>query len=175
MTEPMTFYETISLCISVAGFAAVIITLFLLMRQTKAIITQTTYLAESLKTATYQSVASQIFEVDKILIEHPELRAYFYSDKYIEKNSPHYERVIAVSDLLLDYFDTVLLQMRHFPQVWPRQWWETYIKDTFTHSPILREHLISIKGWYTEELVHLMDLGQKEQRSGKDNTSSDPD
>jgi hypothetical protein len=165
MTQAMTYYETLSLCISGAGFAAVIITLVLLMKQTNAMIKQALFLSESTEIAAYQSIVSQIMEVDKLFIKHSELRAYFYSGKYIDKTNSDYEKVIAISEYFLDYFEVEILQARYFPKLWPQWWeaWKTFMKNIFANSPIMCEYLTSKKGWYIKELIDVMELAQKEQ------------
>jgi len=165
--QPMTIYELLSLIISVAGFATVIISLVLLIRQTRDMTMQTKFVAESLRTSAYEAVASQMFTVDEIFINHPELRPYFYSGKDISEDDPAYNRVIAVAEFILDFFGSVLLQMQHFPQVWPRKWWEEYFIDSFANSPVLCRYLENVKEWYVDDLINLMREGERRRQESK--------
>lgn len=162
--QPMTLYELLSLIISIAGFAILIITLVFLTRQTREMATQTRHVGDSLKGNAYGSVASQMFAVDRVFINEPELRPYFYSGRDISNDDPLYDKVVAVAELLLDFFDSVLLQQKHFPQIWPRQWWEAYMMYSFANSPLLCGYLESVKDWYTEDLVHLMRKGEAQRQ-----------
>ncbi len=79
----MTFYELLSLVVSIAGFVAVIITLVLLMRQTREMAAQSKYVAETLRDSIYESIENRELSFDEIFINHPEMRPYFYSGKEI--------------------------------------------------------------------------------------------
>ena len=72
---------------------------------------------------------------------------------------------MAAAEHVLDYFESALLQLKHFPQVWPRHIWETYITDSFANSPVLCEYLRSAEGWYAQDLVTLMETGEAKRRS----------
>ena len=165
--QPMTTYELLSLIISVAGFVTVIISIIMLIRQTREMTLQTNLVAESLRTATYEAVASQMFAIDEIFIRYPELRPYFYSGKDISENDPDYDKVVAIAEFILDFFGSVLLQMQHFPQVWPRKWWEEYFIDSFANSPVLCRYLESVKEWYIDDLIKLMGEGERRRQQSK--------
>ena len=164
--QPITLYELLSLGISIAGFATVIITLVLLIRQTREMTTQTKYVAETLKSSAYEIGSNEMFTVAEIFINYPELRPYFYSGRDIGEDDPSYSRVAAVAEFLLNFFGSVLLQMEHFPGVWPRKSWETYIIDSFANSPVLCRYLESVDDWYIDELVALMRAGQEQRPQG---------
>jgi hypothetical protein len=117
-----------------------------------------------LKANIYGSTAIQMFTVDQVFINEPELRPYFYSNKDIINNDPLYDKVVAVAELLLDFFDSILLQQQHFPQIWPPHEWEAYIRDSFANSPVLCRYLKSVKHWYTDRLVKLMEEGEARRR-----------
>jgi len=155
----LSLYEMLSLVISIAGFVAVIVTLVILTRQTREMSTQTKYVAESLKSSAYGNVTAQVLKVDELFIEHPELRPYFYSSTHINENDSAYNKAISTAELILDVFDSVLLQTNQFPQVWPHNWWEEYVMDSFANSPILCEYLNVRKDWYSGDLKVLMQRG----------------
>ncbi|MCX5991282.1 MAG: hypothetical protein NTZ04_02980 [Chloroflexi bacterium] len=159
----MTSYEVLSLIISLGGFTTVIVTLVFLTRQTREATTQTKYLAESLKSSAYASVADQMLRVDEVFIRYPELRPYFYLGKFISENDAQYNRAVAMAELILDLHYSVLVQSDHFPQAWPHQWWKVYVVDSFASSPILCEHLNALKNWYTDEMIALMREGEAQR------------
>lgn len=160
--QPMTLYELLSLIISIAGFTTVIISIVFLVRQTREMAMQTKYVVESIKSSIYGSTAPQLLGADELFINCPELRPYFYSGKGITENDVLYNKAIAVAEYLLDFFESALLQIKHFPtvQVWPRKQWEAYIIDSFANSPVLCKYLNSTKDWYIDELVTLMETGK---------------
>jgi len=167
-SEPITLYELLTLIVSIGGFATVIVTIILLIKQTKEIATQTKYVAESLRSSAYGVIAAQVFDTDKIFIDCPELRPIFYSSKDVEENDPLYNKAMAVAEFILDYFESALLQNKYFPQVWPIPVWEEYIIDSFAQSPVLCRYLSSKKGWYVDKLVDLMEQGEARRQKATD-------
>ena len=156
----MTLYEKISLLVSVLGFLAVFVTFIVLTRQTKEMAKQSQYVAEALRVSIYQGSDDRSIAVDQIFVSHPELRPYFYLGQDIDENNPDYPRVIAVADLILDFFDSVLLQPQYFPATFVCKSWEPVIIDIFANSPILCRHLQSIKDWHSGELEKIMKTGE---------------
>jgi hypothetical protein len=165
--QTMTLYEMLSLVISIAGFIAVVITLILLMRQTREMTAQTKYVAESLQSNAYESLLNQVFSVNQVFIDSPELRQYFRSGKVISENDASYDKVIAIADLLLDFIDSLMQHAHRFPEMWPHQWWKEYAIDSFAKSQILCSHLESIKDLYSDDLIVLMRSGEARRQQSK--------
>lgn len=82
-----------------------------------------------------------------------------------------YPRAVAMAELLLDYFSATLLQMRHFPQVWPRVWWESYLINSFKNSPLLCRYARSVGDWYSPDLNVLIKQGERKRESGEPATT----
>jgi len=156
----MSLYELLSLIIAAAGFIVVAITLIILIKQVGQMTIQTKYVAKSLKVSAYESVANQMVMVDEVFIRQPEFRPYFYSGKCINKDDADYDKVVAIAELILDVSDSVLIQSKQFPQVWPQRWWGEYIIDSFSNSPLLCEYLSTLQNWYTKDLIALMRKGE---------------
>jgi hypothetical protein len=165
--QPMTLHELLSLIVSIAGFVVVIITLALLIRQTREMTTQSEYVAKSVKYSLYATASSHMLAVDEMFINHPALRPYFYSGKDISEDDPVYDKAIAVADFILDFFDYVLIQGQYFPQVFRRQSWEPYMTDTFANSPVLCRQLDHVKDrdWHSDDLVAIMRAGKAQQQT----------
>lgn len=156
-SQPMTLYEILSLIISGLGFITVIITLDLLRRQTREMTAQSNYVADSLKQSVYATPSSKAFVVDKVFISEPGLRPYFYSGKDISEDDPYYDKVIAVADLILDFFDYIVLHPKDVTKTFDPKSWERYMKDTFDNSPVLRRRLNEAKGkWHSKKLAAIM-------------------
>lgn len=155
--QPLTDYEFFSLIVSIAGFVAIIVTIILTR-------SQTTSMAQSLKENIHEISSNQMFDMDKVFIDHPEMRPYFYARKDISENDPSYQRALAISEYLLDYFGSILVQRKRFPNVWPSNWWYPYFTYVFANSPLLCRQLKETKEWYTEELSHIMNQGEKLQQ-----------
>jgi hypothetical protein len=150
----LTLYEILSLCVSSVGFIAVTISVFSLMRQTRLG-------NSSLMSSSYQSTATQILKIDELFVNNPSIRTYFYNRKDISIHDDEYQHIIAICEYLLDIFDSYLIQLRHFPGVWPSGWWEEYMIDLFKESIVLCDYIKLRKKWYTNNLYKMMEEGEK--------------
>jgi hypothetical protein len=155
--EPLTLYELLSLVISIAGFITVIISLVLLTRQTREMTLQSKYVASSLEKTVYETASGRGFALDKIFIDNPELRPYFYSGKDIGEDDPCFDKVVAVADFILDFMDYIVLQPQHFAQIFSPKSWEPWMKDMFANSPVLCGRLQEVEGrWHSKALADIM-------------------
>jgi hypothetical protein len=140
----LTFYEILSLSISFLG----VLSLALIFKQTY----QT---SASMQASAYQSIAANTLELDKILIEKPELRPYFYSGVDINENDKNYELVMAIAEFQLDFFDATLTQFEVMPSdtQLDKEAWNKYFSDSFAKSPGLCKRINSNRDWYRDNLV----------------------
>jgi len=157
--KTLSLYELISLVFSFLTLVFLVVGLFSLVvinRQTREIATQTKYSAASLKSTAYKAITDQVLEADRLFIEHPKLRSYFYSRKEIGKDNPDYDTVEALAEFQLDYFDSVQHQLNVRKEVFGDinlKPWQRYFDDSFTNSPILCKRLNETATWYEEGAV----------------------
>lgn len=129
-------------------------------------------LRKGLRSSVYASSITHTLMVDQTFVNSPELRPYFYDGQDITVADPNYLRAVAVAELLLDHFQSVLAYMEDFPKEWwPREGWAEYIKDSFANSPLLCTYLESVKHWYSDELTAVWEEGQKRRAEVLDNSS----
>jgi hypothetical protein len=64
-----------------------------------------------------------------------------------------------MAELLLDYFDYILLQMKWFPTLYPPGVWADYTRDCFSTSPVLCQYFDERSHWYCAELKLMMQKG----------------
>ena len=118
--------------------------------------TQTRFVAESLKDSAYENIRTLMMTINQIFINQPELRPYFYLGKEITNDDELLQqKLAAISEAILDLFESILLHREHFPQIWPADEWDAYIKSVFANSPVLCGYLESNKDWYIPDLMHL--------------------
>jgi len=156
-TNSLTLYELLSLLASVAGFLVVILTLVLLIRQTRL---QT----ESLTAATNATVANLQFQADMISVERPHLRKYLLGNESINPDQPEFNQVSAAAQCLLDFFEVYVVQKDKFSLLYSPETWLAYIRTHFANSPALCAFLRKHKDWYSGELLKIME----ESGSGDD-------
>ena len=163
----MTLYEGLSLIVSAAGFLGLVVSIRYLIAQTRQVALQSQSSARALESNTFDASANATFMIDSIFIQYPELRKYFYETEERMPPQPEQDRLFAVVELMLDYFDYVLLQQRRSPALHPHNFWsEEYLIDSFSASPILCEYLARRKDWFSTELFTIMGRGA-DRRSGR--------
>src|SRR5689334_10271066 len=123
----MTVYESLSLLIAVAGSIGVIVSLWLLRRQTDVFRSQ---LMESVS----QSLTNYSLEVSRLFLQNPDLRPYFFDNKVMEESHPDYLRAEAVAEVILDILWIMGAQAKRvrgpkFRDDAAREQWATYVED----------------------------------------------
>jgi hypothetical protein len=96
--------------------------------------------------------------LDRVFLDHPELRPYFYEGKDLDKSDPLYAQVEAVAEMHLDVFDYNLNYRLHFPNEYHfPEGHESFIHEMLAHSPVMRRRLEKKGAWYSPELRALLD------------------
>ena len=148
--------DIIQVAVAILGFVGIIISLLYLAKQTKEATRQSKSLEESIRVQVYQGISSDMLEIDRVFIEHPELRPYFYESIELSQDSPLYKMALSIAEMKLDFYDTVLHQMPHFLQPLASNW-KDGIRYAFALSPVMKTVLDTHKTWYTAELAELAD------------------
>jgi hypothetical protein len=166
--EAIKVHEFISMCISFLYFVTVVVTLIVLIYQNKIISMQTSYALQSVEGSIYSNITSQSLAEDKIFIDNPELRPYFYEGKMLEPNDPLKYKIWATAEYVLDFFDSLESQLKKYPNLWihEKREWEANIVDQFAWSPELCRYLDATRDWYSQELYALRVEGEKKRQQG---------
>lgn len=132
------------------------------------------------KLNTFGQVYSQMVDIDKFFVEHPEARLYVYANLRpddVHPNASPEQRMIdysiesAVAELMLDFFSQVTLVLPNLGD--PAQGWITYIKDVYKCSPIVRERYDEKLAWYKEEAAAvIINQAKEELKQGKTSCDS---
>jgi hypothetical protein len=118
------------------------------------LIWQTKVQTEALQLEATSAIYSGILDLDKIFLEKPELRPYFYEGVVIEPTAVNYDKVLSIAEYKLDLFD---LFWQHSDHLRERQdWvaWKNWISESFAKSPIMCTHLNTIQDMYGEGIVN---------------------
>lgn len=147
----MSRYEKVSLAISLTIILALIAS-WMQLRE----------VARQNRMIVYSQREASTLMLDRLFIEYPETRDYFYSGVEIDANHPSYRRVLAIAEIHLDVFDYKLKHAEHFAEYEPfREVEEKFMRDMFRTSPILRKYCEQRKEWYSPKLQA---LAQQEPR-----------
>lgn len=119
-------------------------------------VVQAQSMTRSTRASVYQTVAEQMMSIDRLFVEHPELRPYFYGSKPSPSEELDRERVAATCELFLDFMDNVVGQTRHIPEYLTGPWQE-YFQSIASTSPSLREFWRTNRDWYDDNMRRLLD------------------
>ena len=131
----------LQLFVSALGFIVVVWTLRVLVR--------------SIDAQSSAGVATRQLEFDKVVLDNPYLYKYFYQGQDIPSDDPEYDRVMAATQLLANYFDGYFQQQGKYRQMWPDRSWKSYIRDHTTRSPVLRRYVLANSRWFSPEFVQM--------------------
>ena len=151
----LTLYEKLSLMIS---FVSALSLIFIFL-QTRFLYTQNAKTTVNMQASMYSTIATQTLEMDRIFIERPDLRPYFYGGVDIKEDDKNYNLVLSIAEYQLDYFDSTRTELGYIPPDHDtqedRETWHHYLADSFAKSPILCERIKSNSNWYMEDLVKI--------------------
>ena len=95
-------------------------------------------------------------DLDRLFIDHPEFRRYFYEGATAPKNPLEQARLEGVCEYILDVYDFMLAGMDRYPSLWPdREYYETWMGDIFRNSPTLCAYLDKRDTWYNDRVKRI--------------------
>lgn len=145
--KALTPYEWCSLVVSIVGFAAVVVTLYLLHIENKLS-------DRALKEGALVPLKLQQLEIDKIFIEQPHLRKYFYENVPLgDPNSPESAQALAMAEYILDHFAAILPHTTVKGEPLTSTIWRNYIRDSCANSRVLSDTLRTRRQWYPTDLL----------------------
>lgn len=160
-------WQTISAVVSDAVLAA---TLFVFLVQARAMRQQTLHLARqtehlvrdedrsarATRAGVYQSLVQLMIDIDRIYIDRPELRCYFYDGADEPEDLLARSRVSALAETYADLMDNFLTQAQHLPEHLSGPY-SAYFEDLARSSPAIRRFWRENREWYPEEMRQLLD------------------
>ncbi len=117
---------------------------------------QARYMARSTRSSVYQTVADQMMSIDRLFVERPELRPYFYGNEPPPPDGLERERVTAATELFVDFMDNVATQAPHMPEYLSGPW-VMYFRTIAATSPSIRAFWRAHRDWYDEGLQRILD------------------
>ncbi|HEU0316965.1 MAG TPA: hypothetical protein VFR49_06525 [Solirubrobacteraceae bacterium] len=114
----------------------------------------------SLKVTTYHDATALTLQVDRMFVDHPRLRPYFYDGAPVPTGSRQPDernRVLAAAEFLLDVLECVWDHEDEY-DAQDRRAWAEWIHDTFASAPACRELYLDKRDWYPS-LTKLADEG----------------
>jgi len=165
------FIKKLGLGISILGFLLIIIGVFATRRQLaintqqlQLSTSQSAQVAKSIRANVENGAVTHVLALDKVFMDRPYLMPYFYESKSIDRKDPKYAEVQATAGAVLDLFDMLASQSKHYPEFWDTpEAWDAWMVDVFSTSPILREYLDTHKTWYGNNVKALREQARSKQ------------
>jgi hypothetical protein len=112
-------------------------------------------MTRSTRSSVYQTVADQMMSIDRLFVERPELRPYFYGSKPPPEDGVERERVAAATELFIDFMDNVATQAPHMPEYLSGPW-KKYFHEIASKSPSIRAFWRDNHGWYDDSMQRIL-------------------
>jgi hypothetical protein len=134
--------EFLALIVAAVAAAFVIWQLLVATSQLEATIGQLRAATDALESQAESYIVTGLAELDKLNLEHPELRRYFNQNadfSTADAGSLERAKILALADAQLDFFDSYYTQQDNIN--WSRhtkEGWENYFEHSFKCSPALR-------------------------------------
>jgi len=139
-------YEKLSLWINAIGSILIAASVLAAFSALRLSIQQTSLTA-------HQNAMEPIIAIDKVFVDTPEIREYFYDGKDIKEDEPNYKRAEAVAEMHLDVFDFKLRAKEKFGDLSPfPETLDIWVRDMMVSSPIICKRLEKKKQWYSPRL-----------------------
>jgi hypothetical protein len=112
--------------------------------------------AKAVEVQAWGSINQQMAEINKAVMEHPELYPYFNEGKKCRRSDKIYPKVASMADMYLDFIDQFdddyvrgLAGMKDGGKYWLA--WEKYFQDQFKLAPALCARYEEVRSWYVEK------------------------
>ena len=104
----------------------------------------------------YHNLYLMWFYVDRVFVEHPYMRPYFYDKADISTaTSDVKQRLDALSHMILDCFDDVFHHLDHLPPP-TKVAWDEFMKDMYKDTPYLQHFLVTNEKWYSKQFIRYL-------------------
>ncbi|MDX1539172.1 hypothetical protein [Arsukibacterium sp.] len=123
------------------------------------VIYQLKKLNTSIRISAQSALYQQSSTVRAIIVEHPNLRKYFFEKEEISSDSEHYDRVKTIAEMFLNYLEHLVIQQGSL-RAGDLAAWHRFVSRTINASPIMQNLLKEKPEFYSDDLLRLYDIGQ---------------
>lgn len=170
----MTQYEMASFALDALGTLAILATLGFLIGQTREMAKQSRAAAKAAVGSPWDRVATQMFAMDQVFIDHPDMRPYFYESAPIDSSHAGHNLALSIAEFRLDFFDQVVQQGRLFPDDWDLSLWREHITWCLERSPIMASQLERMSFTYSETMRQCLSEALTRCRASADAPEVEP-
>jgi hypothetical protein len=100
-------------------------------------------------------------EIYSLLVNHPDLRPYFYENEKIPCDEPIRSKVLAAAEMICDMFEYIVLNDKSLGKE-IRKGWMSYMRRMYQENQCLPEFLSIASAQYSDDFLSV--LGHKQRR-----------
>lgn len=104
-------------------------------------------LKRTLDNQIYESFISNSLEIDRLLIEYPEMRKYVYYGERVDESTPDLDRIMSIVEFVVDAVENIEVYKKYIPKN-RREGWLKFVRDV-TRTPAF-EYYSKIHGTWFE-------------------------
>jgi hypothetical protein len=116
---------------------------------------QTSRQTAALQRDVISTIYGGVIELNKAFLDKSDLRPYFYSKEDISPAHTDYDDALTIAEFHLNLFDLIRSQKNYAPESQDWAAWDSWIRLSFAHSPIMCKHLNEIQPAYGKDLVDI--------------------
>ena len=124
------------------------ITLLISVASLVGLIYQSYNLKATINSQIYQNFVANSLEIDRILIEKPELRKYIYYGEPVDENTEDLDRILSFIELVVDISENIEVYKKYIPES-RKEGWFTFVND-IKKTPAYKFYMSRHKEWYKE-------------------------
>jgi hypothetical protein len=152
--------------VALSGNVALFVSLILLALQVREMTKQSALATRSTIAAVYQQMNDNMLDIDRLFVERPELRPFFYGDAVLPADAEPVdrERLVAMAELIVDLMDNVVTQLPILPARLAQPW-QDFFRGLVSGSPTLTEFWKAWRHLYSIDLRNLLDASDDDRPS----------
>ena len=125
-----------------------VITLLFSLASLVGLVYQSVNLKQTINSQIYQNFVANSLEIDRILIEKPELRKYVYYGEPIDDNTENLDQILSFIELVIDISENIEVYKKYIPKS-RREGWFNFLNDT-KKTPAYKFYMEKHQEWYKE-------------------------
>lgn len=114
-----------------------------------ALIYQTVNLKQTINSQIYQNFVANSVEIDRILIDNPELRKYVYDGAPVDDNTENLDKILAMIELIVDITENLEVYEKYIPKS-RRDGWMRFVQDV-KNTPAYEYYMKRNQAWYVKK------------------------
>jgi hypothetical protein len=135
---------------SAVGVAAIVVSLITVATLER----QNLLISSQRELGTHTMLIDHNADLLRLLVQHPELRPYFYENVPLPTSGDDRARALTMAEMWTDLFEQVVIQSEHLPpEMAPT--WRQYAKDMYGSSSAIHAYFAESRDWYVTELQDL--------------------